>query len=188
MNSEIFKRHFEPLISGTITSVLIFLLAGKGISINNSVVDSQFIISIVFIAIAYTVGVFVILASRFIVRLLSMYLRPMLLRLKYKSDLIGKSRKEINEEYQAAYMDAILIESKIKNTSIKVRRERARITRSSSLPAMLFILYVFRESLVINILLLELTTYFVIVIIFVYSEMSVYEEAKRIITLNGKQT
>ena len=135
-------------------------------------VQQPFISGLFLVAVAYLLGVLVFILSRFLVDTVSEHtFRPILLKLFLWKEFTNLP-SEINSKYRKKIEEVLkLDEGNSFRREVLVRRQRGRLLRTLVIPLMLL------SDPSLDALML-LVYYFCFVIVYSYSELAIYQEAR----------
>ena len=178
MEKENLFAHIENLAPGLVTLLLLSsrIPATTDIIPNTKVfelIQQQFITGLIVIAFAYLLGVFIFIISRFVIDTLSaLTFRPIFLKLYRWDDFNSMWPKAINQQYRHVVKSALALDKEnSQRQEVVLRRQRGRLLRTLVFPLLIFIYPSFG-------LLMALLAVLIIVAIYAYSELAIYQEAK----------
>jgi hypothetical protein len=182
MDGEKLIEHLENLVPGIVTLACVAWRVPPTANVfanpmlQKLIEQQPFISGLTLVASAYLIGVLVFVASRLVLDTISsLTLRPILLKL-YRWSEFGFNPRLINRKYRLA-LDSARRQSQSSSTRQEVarRRQRGRLVRTLLVP-LFILLWPFRDvrqTLCIGSALL---------LVYSYSEVAIYQEAKLIIT------
>jgi hypothetical protein len=134
--------------------------------------------AVIFIAASYLLGVLAVTLSKFLMDGPSgSTLRPALLKRRYPEHFSGQSRSKINDHFGRTIWAAERDAAEDRRHEIQKRRERARLIRSSLLPAMIGI-FITVHSAGVGFALV-VACYCLILFLYAYSEVEIFRACRR---------
>lgn len=96
-----------------------------------------------------------------------------------------RSDKEANQDYRDKIRQVLTSEKELIKKEVTQRRERGRLVRTALIPLMLTVPLVTSSFCLVAILVFELVTLAVVVFLYSYVELTIYEEC--LFAMNGSQ-
>jgi len=192
MNWETFKLQLETLVSGAVT-LGVFLVSPsiaeavgwRASQVLGTVAGGVFrdvVATVFFISAAYVTGALVMVAARCVVeRINGPLIRPLVFHLLDAEHFPRIDARAVAAQYGPTCQRALAEGGEARAPELRARRERARIIRTSAIPVAILAWIVGSSWGWWGVLVCEVVTILVVLLLFAVSQLSLYQEARRIV-------